>query len=473
MAISELPLTNVTADTIKQELVDRIKVFFPDWTDQQDSNNMIMLLEQMSALAEMEYTYINKMAREAFIQYALDPRNVAAHARGLGYTPRYQSPSVVQAHIVSSTPLVAATVIPAGTKFGTVIAGVMYETTEDVTMQAGTTVSDLVTLKQQESWYDDFSGTGDPTQQVNLNHTGVMPDTIQVVVNGVSWDYVDNFIDSNSNSTVFTYLVNTDGTTTVIFGNGVTGKKVPASAAGRVYYKTGGGKSGAIGPKQLSSAVSEVRDTGNGALLSLTAVNDVAATHGADVENIDQIRKHAVANLRAPRVLLTTQDIEDAVSSLAGVQVCKAVNWELVPSLPHYLVEVFVVPVGGGQPTQSLIDQVMSFITVTKPLVMGHKPLVIGPTYKTMDFKIQVFAKNGYSQVSVNNAVKQFLLNLFDPSTEPVWGFSPEFGMGVYSSQISAMLQQVEGVRNLAILSPGDTELAMNEFPVVGNVTFV
>jgi len=90
--ITSLPLTNVTADTIQQELIDRISVQFPDWTDQQASNNMIMLLEQISGVAELLYAYINRMAREAFIQYALDPNNVFAHAKGLGYLPKFQTP---------------------------------------------------------------------------------------------------------------------------------------------------------------------------------------------------------------------------------------------------------------------------------------------------------------------------------------------------------------------------------------------
>lgn len=473
MSTPSLPLTTVTVDSLKQELIDRISASFPDWSDQRDSNNMIMLLEALGALAEMNYAYINRMGREAFLLFSLDPRNVIAHAKGLGYTPRFQAPSSVSAIIVSATPLSDTTVIPVGTKFGATIPGITYETVDSVSIQAGQLASPPVILKQQESWADDFLGTGLTSQQVQLNNTPVMPTSIQVIIDGVEWTYVDTFVDADATSLVFTWLMTTSGNATVVFGNGISGKKPVANAAGRVFYKTGGGKSGAIGPNQLGTTLSVIVDVGNGAILSLTAVNTVASVPGSDAETIDQIRTHAIANLRAPRVLMTLSDIEDAVSAVAGVLGVKAVNWELTPALPHYIVQVYLVPNGLGQPNAQLLADVTTLLTVTKPLVMGHQLSIFGATYRNLDFQISVAVKSGFVLATVQNAVRQQLLNLFDPTISNVWGFIPQFGMGVFMSQIIAVLQQVDGVRNLAVLVPGDTQLAMNEYPLLGNINFV
>ena len=60
--ITELPVTAVTADEVQQELIAKIRGYFPDWTDNQASNNMIMLLETLSALSELEFAYVNRLA---------------------------------------------------------------------------------------------------------------------------------------------------------------------------------------------------------------------------------------------------------------------------------------------------------------------------------------------------------------------------------------------------------------------------
>lgn len=475
MPVDQLPLTSVTADSLLQELIARLSVKFPDWTDNQDSNNMIMLLEAISMVSEMNFAYINRMAREAFIMQALDPRNVFAHARGLGYTPRWQTPSYVSAVIQSSTIVTADTEIPAGTQFNTILPGIVYETTEPVVIRAGATLSDEVLMKQWVSYTDNATGTGAANQMYDLNNYPVMPDEVAVTVNGVGWTFVKNFVDSLATDTHYTTYTNSNGVCTVIFGNGATGKKPPVNANIQMAYKTGGGSKGVIGAQQLTNAISDVNDAGSGQPLSLTGVNALAAVPGGDVETMDQVRYHAVDNLRVPQALLTLDDIESAVTQIPGVQVAQAVNWKTLSSLPRQMIEVFIVPVGGGQPSDQLKSDVNTLLTVTKPVVLGHEIVVMGPTYRTMNYNIQLNVSTGYTQVSVQNVIRQALINMYDPAYDPVNGYSgfkPEFGMGIYTSVQIAILQQLAGVRNLAILSPADTQLAVNEFPVLGTVTF-
>jgi hypothetical protein len=471
--IDSLPLTNVTADTIQQESIDRISVSFPDWTDQQASNNMIALLETNSAVAEMLYAYINRMAREAFIQYALDPANVFAHAKGLGYVPKFQTPSMVSGTIVSTTKVTANTVIPAGTRFNSVQSGVYYETSQDVTMASGTNTAGPVTLLQQVSTQDTFTGSGLANQSITLNSSPVMPATIILKVNNISWNFQPNFNNSTPNSTDYTWSTTPAGVCTIAFGDGINGKKVPINATMTVAYKTGGGSAGSITANQLGSCVSTVLDAGTHATLSLAASNNLAATPGSDPETINQVRYNAIAGIKAPRVLVTRQDIEDAVAQVPGVQVASAVNWEISPNIPRYLVELFVVPIGGGQPTDVLVAAINTQLSTTTPLVMGVTAVVVPPTYTTLNFVIQVGVLPGYAQTTVNNTVGSAVQNLFDPTQENSFNFVPQFGMSVHMSQLIAILQQLPGVDFLNITAPGDTQLDINQFPVVGSITFV
>lgn len=472
VVVPTLPLTSVTASDLLTQLINMLKTQFSDWTDTQSSNNMIMLLETLSAIQEMDYAYINRMAREAFIQFALDYRNVTAHARALGYQPAFQSPSIVTGVINSASAVTAATTIPAGTQFSSSPGNVVYETIADVTIPMGQTQSAPVLFWQWVSFTDSYTGTGSPSQQLTLNQNPVIPSSVVVSVNGFIWTPVDNFVDSYADDTVYTWSMDLNGNYTILFGDGVSGMAVPAGATVSVAYNTGGGSKNAIGPESLTVCLSDVADAGNSTLLSLSAFNTLAAVPGGDAETAAQIAARAPVSARSPRALLTLDDIQNAVSAVPGVFVCSAVNWQSLPALPRYLVEIFVAPNGLGTVSPDLITAINSLF-IEKPLVLGQLSVIASPTYTTINFNMQLFVKAGYNQNSVQNAVTELLTNIFNNTdSEQFGGFVVGFGMNIFQSVITALIQQIPGVRNVVILSPGDTTLSVDQFPVLGTVTF-
>lgn len=468
-----LPLTSVAASDLQAQVISLLKTNFQDWTDTKASNNMIMLVEALAAIQELDYGYINRMAREAFIQFALDYRNVTAHARSLGYIPGYQSPSVVTAVINSASAMSAATVIPAGTQFSSKTAGIVYQTIADVTIPMGEYQSAPVVLWQWVSNTDNYTGTGAPDQQLTLNQNPVIPTSVVVKVNGVTWTAVDNFVDYNATDTVYTWTMDLSGNYTVQFGNGVSGAIVPKGATVSIVYNTGGGSTNAVSQDGFGACLSNVTDAGNGTLLSLSAYNALAAVPGADAETTAQIKARAPISARSPRCLLTIDDVNTAVSALPGVHACSAATWRQIPSLPRYMMEVFVVPTGLGAPSPDLVAAIMTLLTVTKPLVMGQLPLVTNPTYLTVNFDIQVFVLTGYNQNAVQNAVASLITSLFaNVDAAKYSGFVPAFGMSLFNSVFTAFAQQIAGVRNVAVLSPGDTILSADQYPILGTINF-
>ena len=470
-----LPLLATDFESIKAELINRAKALFPDWSDVQESNNMIMLIEMFAGTQEQTIVYLNRQARECFLKYAQDPSNVEALAWGLGYTPKYQTPSSVSAMIAASGAPEGSTPIPAGTKFSTTMDNVFYETVNSFTFPAGATSVGPVLLNQQETWDISGTGTGLPNQTVSLIKSPVMPTSIVAIVDGKVWEQVEHFVDSDATSEHYKVTVDLYGYATLHFGDGVNGKMPSGGGGIGGTYKTGGGKNGAIAANQLSTCVSSILDSMSGKPLSLSASNAFAAVPGGDKETVDQIRVRAPSNLKTPRSLLTLEDIEAEVIQLPGIEAVKAVNWLLTPALPHHIVQVYVAPTGaaltGATPTAALIASVETFITVTKPIVMGNVPQVMGPTYRVVDYTIQVGIKPGYEAVDVTGRVTAQLRALFDLETENIWGFKPTFGHQIYESHLIMILQQVPGVRNVNIVSPGNVLLAANEYPRLGTVT--
>lgn len=475
---ASLPLTSVTADDLKAEMITFLSAYFPDWTDKSDSNSMVPLIETVGALGEFMYAYINKQARETYIQYAVDPRNVDAHARGLGYTPKYATASTVDATLSVPQNVSGDTPILAGSKFSTLLPGVFYELVANATIKAGTNTVGPVTLAHQESFTQEAGGTGAAYTTIQLNQDNVMPDTVTVTVDGVSWTKVEHFVDSDPTSLHYLLRVSTiDHSVSVVFGDGMCGKIPAKSSAILVSFKSGGGKAGAIASHYLRQCVTQIRDGATNQILSVTADNDYAANPGADAETTDQIKVHARSYVRAPRVLFDLDDVEAAVSSVPGVSAVKAVNWEVMEGLPHHLIELFIFPSSATasslECSPALKESILNYLTADRPLVMGQKAVIGTATYRKLDFNLQVNVLAGYSATAVKQAIMTMLNALFDPVQTNVWGFKPTFGMSIYSSQLIAILQSIEGVRNLIMLSPADTDLSVSEFPVINSISFV
>lgn len=468
--VTSIPLSSASADQLAQEMINRIKPFFPDWTDQLESNNMMVLIELLSMLMEMDYAYLGRMGRESFLQYALDPQNITAHAWGLGYTPEMQTPAVVSGVSFKSNQAVSVdTVMVAGSKISTLVSGIVYETTADVTFTAGSTTA-TGSATQWESQTKSFSGSGVASQAILLDQLPVIPSTITLTIDGLTWTKVETFLESKATDRHFMTKIMSDSSVYVICGDGTSGAVFADGASGIVKFKTGGGSAGTIGPYMLQRVTSEVKDAGTNAVLSISATNELASTPGLDRETPEQTRFRAKNNLRKIRTLMTLDDVESEVTRLSGVASARAVNWSIVPSLPHHVMQVYVAPDGLGTASQALLDAVTSAITVAKKLEMGTQLSVIGAKYRNLTWTITLYVKSGYTFSIVAAAIAEALDDLLNPSIPNIWGFTPAFGMSIYTSMIEAVLQQVDGVRNLVVSLPGDTTLAYNEFPKLSSV---
>jgi hypothetical protein len=111
------------------------------------------------------------------------------------------------------------------------------------------------------------------------------------------------------------YLLRTDdgGQTTVVFGNGERGARLPTGSENvRATYRSGIGKGGNVKAGQISQLATRplgVKDV----------INPLPATGGADRESRDQARRNAPLAVLALDRLISVQDYEDFTRTFAGV----------------------------------------------------------------------------------------------------------------------------------------------------------
>lgn len=144
--------------------------------------------------------------------------------------------------------------------------------------------------------------------------------TLKVWVNDILWHLSDSL--AGLGPTDRSYILRTDdgGQTTVVFGNGERGARLPTGAENlRATYRSGIGKGGNVKKEQISQLATRplgVKDV----------INPLPASGGADRESRDQARRNAPLAVLALDRLISVQDYADFARTFAGVGKASAVR---------------------------------------------------------------------------------------------------------------------------------------------------
>jgi hypothetical protein len=157
--------------------------------------------------------------------------------------------------------------------------------------------------------------------------------TLEVFVNDVRWHERDSFVTTAPTDRLLVTKADEQGKTTVIFGSGIEGARVPTGIENvKSVYRFGIGKPGNVRAgqiTQLSTRPLGVKDV----------VNPLRASGGADLESRDQARRNAPNAVLALDRLVSTRDYEDFARAFAGIG--KAASIEL-PSAAGSVVHVTI-----------------------------------------------------------------------------------------------------------------------------------
>ena len=144
------------------------------------------------------------------------------------------------------------------------------------------------------------------------NPSGV-DSTLKVLVNNVQWDEVDSLAGVRPKDRNFITKTDDDSKTSVIFGNGEQGARLPTGMANvKSVYRNGIGKPGNVKAEQITLLQS--RPLGVKAV-----INPLRGSGGADKENRDQARENAPLAVMSLDRLVSVQDYADFARTFAGI----------------------------------------------------------------------------------------------------------------------------------------------------------
>lgn len=475
--IPQVDYTSRDYASIREDLINLIPLYAPEWTSRDSADFGIILLEMFSYMGDLLNYYIDRAANESFLTTASQRESVLRIANILGYTPTDSVPATTL--LSFSNPTNAIITVPALTQVAssTVVDGantqIIFETnsvlsvpaaTGAVPGQANVLATEGLTLSNEVVGNSD--GTAD--QEFVLLNGPVISNSISVTVNDTVYNAVPYIIDAAGTDPVFYSKTDSDEVTSIIFGDGVSGRIPPANSQILVTYRIGGGTQGNVNANTITNILTNYSS-------GLTVNNTEAATGGADLESTDSIRINAPASIRAVNRAVSLRDYGDLAVQVTGV--AKAIATSEV----YTSVNLYIAPYGDpGADSLGVLTPVFNqlsnrigqfFIDKTPPNVTLT---LFPPTFVQVNITATIQALPQYKQSVVKRNAETALAEIlaFDNVNfadrislhyviEALAGAS-----GVSYSNVTLLAREDEAQSGTA-----DAVFLVNEIPQAGTIT--
>ncbi len=310
----------------------------------------------------------------------------------------------------------------------------------------GRSVSEIMGSGSASTPNQEFTLKQSPLTYVQAPTPTGRQSTLQVLANGAAWSEVPSLYQQSSSAQVFATLNQSDGTTDVLFGDGVEGATLPTGQNNlQANYRIGLGSAGNVAAGAISTLIDRP--------LGVSGVtNPQAATGGGDPDSIDDIRSSAPQSVLTLGRAVSIADYQSYASTFAGIAKAYAM-W--IPSGPGRGVFLTVAGADGaalppGNPT--LANLVASLQNYGNPLV----PITAVTFLETLfGLSADIAYDSAYNQPAVQAAVLETL-------TETYSFANRTFGQGVSADEVCAVIQAVPGVVavNVTELQAGPTSAA-------------
>lgn len=294
----------------------------------------------------------------------------------------------------------------------------------------GESVSEILGSGDASLPSQSFSLKQAPLTYISADTTSGVSSTLEIRVNNILWHEEETFLGKNSDEKIYTTKRHDDGVTTISFGDGVEGARLPSGNNNIIAnYRKGIGLDGLIKSKQLNLLLTRplgVKD----------AINPVASKGADDPEKLDEARTNAPLGLLTLNRAVSLQDYEDYSRSFAGVRKARAIAISR-----HGVPRIYITLAG---PDGALIDaSTTTYEKLLKSLKNSGDPyaqfllLSYRPAYFKLDAELYIHPD--YISELVLKAAQRALREQFSFDAR-------SFNQPVHLSEVISILQQVDGV---------------------------
>lgn len=177
----------------------------------------------------------------------------------------------------------------------------------------GETVQEILGSGNAAKTFQQFVLKQPPLNYTSAATTSGIRSSLEVRVNDILWHETDFFLDHQHNEHIYITRRDNEGNTTVIFGDGINGSRLPTGNNNVVAaYRKGIGSAGTLKAKQLSQLATKP-------LQVKSAINPVVTSGAEDAETMDKAKKNATLTILTLDRVVSLRDYEDFATAFAGV----------------------------------------------------------------------------------------------------------------------------------------------------------
>jgi Baseplate J-like protein len=398
---------NRSAEQIFNAVLALAQTELPEITD---PNDLILRSFWIWAnISETQHYYINHIARESNAQTAELYKSLVRQARNFDYRIRGNTPAFAVITFTLTNTQVTNVFIPKGTVVQTE-QDITFTTIQDCTIIANTLSIDCPAEQIEVITSQNIGTTSGLIGQKLLMPENTTDSSVTLVIGADTYTPQDSFYRSLPDDTHFIQTISETTETELILGDGVNGKLPASNQSVLATYSLTLGKSGRIGKGAITRLISTIT-----ALSEITVTNENDSVGGNDFEDIGVLRRKLPQFIRTSETA-TTKETYIALAETAQ-NVAKA-------GINHIegdtLVEIYIVPIGGGVASQSFLDQVRAYML---PKILICTQLVLksaGQVDVLLDF--EVYLLPNAPRIATEQLIKSNLVTYGSLETQEING---------------------------------------------------
>lgn len=265
----------------------------------------------------------------------------------------------------------------------------------------------------------------------------------------------------------------------ITFGDGKNGMIPPKGQNNIIItYRAGGGTSGNVAPGEITSLKSAISNIESARNMSHSA-------GGSSQETLDDLSVRAPHTVKTKDRAVTAEDYEWlAKEADAGVYRSRCIRAK------DGKIKIMVLPESEERapvPPAQMLKNIRNYIVERSTFTVSGEIEALGPAYKIIDIGVVFKPVKIAESVAVSERLGAQIRSFFHSNSGNVDGRGWDFGQDIYSSDLSARLENIEGVDyikdiTLSYLQPGDAghiqvsgigniEVGENEIAGYGNIT--
>lgn len=264
-----------------------------------------------------------------------------------------------------------------------------------------------------------------------LAQPGTISNTLKVQVNDLLWREVPALYNLKPDDQVYIVRIADDGTTSVTFGDGIIGARLPSGIDNVIAtYRSGIGLRGNVVANKLS--LLKTRSFG------IQSVNNpLDATGGGNPETRDEIRDRAPLTIRTLDRIVSVRDFEDFTRTYPGIGKAQAISlWSAQTRVIH-------LTIAGSEGAPISTDS-MLYQSLVQAIEQRRDPYQSPPiiaSYERIEFDLEamVLIDSRYLADQVKAIVESKLQDTFA-------FVDRSFGQNVTAAEIIALIQSISGV---------------------------